>query len=39
MMGMVLIEFQTSQYLGADDIVRIEDAYGRAKSKYLAHEN
>ncbi|ANJ66589.1 mannose-1-phosphate guanylyltransferase/mannose-6-phosphate isomerase [Halothiobacillus diazotrophicus] len=30
MIDVVLIEVQTGQYLGEDDIVRIEDVYGRA---------
>lgn len=35
MIDVVLIEVQTGQYLGEDDIVRIEDVYGRAESKIL----
>lgn len=30
MIDVVLIEVQTGQYLGEDDIIRIEDVYGRA---------
>lgn len=33
MIDVVLIEVQTGQYLGEDDIVRIEDVYGRAETK------
>lgn len=32
MIDVVLIEVQTGQYLGEDDIVRIEDVYGRAEA-------
>lgn len=33
MIDVVLIEVQTGQYLGEDDIVRLEDVYGRIETK------
>jgi mannose-6-phosphate isomerase-like protein (cupin superfamily) len=30
--ALVLIEVQSGSYLGEDDIVRLEDSYGRSKT-------
>jgi mannose-1-phosphate guanylyltransferase / mannose-6-phosphate isomerase len=35
---LVIIEVQTGSYLGEDDIVRLEDVYGRDSTHEVSHD-